>query len=152
MTDEAARIRALRETAESLSTANGSYVVACAVTGHRPDPVTGAEFETREDAERAAEATEDYQSAMCSLDPDRPRYRPTVYEIDDETPLELASTRSRTEGRRANGLPSTSESVTVSSGRDGEWLQMENAPLIHLGRDDGPFEDDVVARQLDVKL
>ncbi|WP_435334585.1 DUF7552 domain-containing protein [Haloarchaeobius sp. TZWWS8] len=153
MSDTAERLRTARDTIEELSAEDGDFVVACALTGNRPAPVTGARFGSRGDAEAAAEATRTYQTALRDIDPDHPRYRPTVYEDDaDGARLDVTSTRSRTNGLRSNGLPATSESVTVSNGRDGEWLRMDNAPLIHLGQDDGPFDDDVVARQLDVKL
>jgi hypothetical protein len=151
MTDPAEQLRDARRSVDSLATADGRFVVACAATGHRPEPATGARFDSYEDAEAAMEATSEYQRAMRELDPAHPRYRPTVYE-DDEARLQLAATRSRAKGMRSNGLPATTESVTVTNGQDGGWLRMRNAPLIHLGRDDGPFDDDVVARQLDVKL
>ncbi|WP_435365098.1 DUF7552 domain-containing protein [Haloarchaeobius sp. DYHT-AS-18] len=151
MTDPAERLPTARRTVADLASDDGGFIVACSTTGHRPEPATGARFDSRADAQKAADATREYQAAMCELDPEHPTYHPTVYE-DDDTPLHVATTRSRTKGMRSNGLPRTQESVTLSNGRDGEWIQMENAPLIHLSRDDGPFDDDVVARQLDAKL
>ncbi|WP_439027794.1 DUF7552 domain-containing protein [Haloarchaeobius sp. DT45] len=151
MTAPAERLRRARRTVADLASDHGSFVVACSTTGHRPEPATGARFETRDEAQEAADATLEYQTAMRELDPEHPTYRPTVYEGDD-TPMHVATTRSRAKGMRSNGLPRTQESVTLSNGRDGEWIQMENAPIIHLSRDDGPFDDDVVARQLDAKL
>ncbi|WP_267641108.1 DUF7552 domain-containing protein [Haloarchaeobius amylolyticus] len=151
MTDPAGRLRRARRTVADLASEDGGFVVACSTTGHRPEPATGTRFDTRDDAQTAAEATRTYQAAMRELDPEHPTYRPTVYE-DDDAPLHVATTRSRTTGMRSNGLPRTQESVTLSNGRDGEWIRMDDAPLIHLSRDDGPFEDDVVARQLDAKL
>lgn len=126
-------------------------MVACARTGRSPPPVDDVRFETPAAAERAADAATGYHETLADLDPDRPRLRFVVYERRADA-LEVARTRTPTGERRENGLPRAEQRVTLSSGRDGEWLAMRNAPVVHLAHDDGPFEDAVVARQLESKL
>lgn len=145
------RLRRLRAEVDECSSADGRYVVACANSGRRPPPVDGVRFESSAAAERAATAASEYQRLLCDLDPDRPTYRFVVYERTGDS-LTLSRTREPTDERRANGLPRSVEEVTVSSDRDGEWLRLENVPIVHLSTNAEPFEDEVVAGQLDRKL
>ncbi len=144
-------LRRARHTVDELATADGQYVVACALTGRAPAPIDDARFDSTVDARRAARAASRYHEALADLDPDRPEYRFVVYEAAGSS-LEVAHTREPTAKRRANGLPRSESTVTLSGDRDGEWLRMENAPVVHLSRGTGPFEDDVVSRQLEAKL
>ncbi|WP_227376607.1 DUF7552 domain-containing protein [Haladaptatus halobius] len=144
-------LRRTRREIEQLAVDDGRFSVACADTGERPMPITGTRFETDEDAHRATELACKYRNALREHDPDVPHYRFVVNE-ESPRPLQMASVRERTSGIRANGLPQTRRSVTIASDGDGEWVEMENAPIVHLSRDDGPVGDDAVSRQLDSKL
>lgn len=145
------RLRRFRALVDRLASTDGSYVVACADSGRRPAPLEGARFETAEAADRAAVAATRYQRLLSDLDPDRPEYRFVVYDATAAS-LSFSRTREPTDERRANGLPGATEEVTLSSERDGEWLRLENAPVVHLSTGATPFEDDVVAGQLERKL
>lgn len=145
------RLRRLRTAVDRLSSDDGSYVVACADSGRRPSPLEGTRFDTYEAAERAAAAATRYQRLLGELDPGRPVYRFAVYERDGGS-LTVSRIREPTGERRANGLPRSVERVTLSSERDGEWLRLENAPVVHLSSGAEPFDDDVVAGQLERKL
>ncbi|WP_227354593.1 DUF7552 domain-containing protein [Haladaptatus salinisoli] len=144
-------LRRTRREIERLAVENGRFSVACADTGERPMPITGARFETDEDAHRAAELAREYRDALREHDRDVPRYRFVVNE-EPPRPLQMASVRERTSGTRANGLPRTRRLVTLAGDGGGEWIEMENAPIVHLSRDGGPVGDDAVSRQLDSKL
>lgn len=146
----------LRQTRKEIETmavegGRGQFSVVCADTGECPMPITGKQFEDHDDASRAAELARGYRDALRQHDPDIPRYRFVVTEESDP-PLQMAGVRERAEGTRANGLPRTQRSVTIANDGQGEWLTMENAPLVHLARDCGPVGDDAVGRQLDSKL
>jgi hypothetical protein len=144
-------VRVARATIERLTTDAGRFVVACKDTGTIPAPVTGARFETAADAERARAAAERYRDAFRSVDPDLPRYDLVVSEADDGS-VEFASVRERTGGRRANGLPRSRRTVTVAGDGDDEWLEVENAPVVHFQGPDAPLDDEVIARQLSASL
>lgn len=143
--------RQVRSEIEELTDDSGRFYIACVETGERPAPVTGARFDTHEDAERALALARRYRETIREHDPGLPRYRLVVSELS-EGPLQLAGIRERTGGTRSNGLPRTRRSVTLSSDGEGQWLRMENAPLVHLARNNRPVGDDAVARQLDSKL
>lgn len=145
------RLERARRAVDDLATDDGRYVVACAHSGRSPAPIDDARFDSPDDARRAAEAARRYHETLAELDPERPTFRFAVYERDGD-PIALSRTREPTDDRRANGVPRAESTVTLSSGRDGEWLRLRNAPVVHLSRGDGPFDDDVVARQLDSKL
>lgn len=141
-------LRSARREVEEWSTPDGRYAVACARTGRSPEPVDGARFASPADADRAAEAARRYHETLTTLDPDRPTYRFIVYETGG-TSLSISRTREITSERRDNGVPRTTAEVTISSERDGEWLRLEDSPVVHLSRRSEPFDDDVVARQLE---
>ena len=149
--DPATTLRRTRERVDDRSVDDGTHHVACARTGARPEPVAGASFGCVDDAEAAAEAARTYRAALRELDPSLPEYDLVV--TGDELPdVEVACARERTGGTRSNGLPRARRTATVAGARDGEWLRVENAPVVHLSRDDGPVDDAAVARQLDAKL
>ncbi|WP_266076918.1 DUF7552 domain-containing protein [Haladaptatus caseinilyticus] len=146
-------LRQTRRKIEALAveSGQGGFSVVCADSGECPMPLTGNQFESHDDASRAAELARGYRNALREHDPKIPHYRFVVTE-EPARPLQMAGVRERTDGTRANGLPQTQRSVTVASDGEGEWLRMENAPLVHLARDCGPVGDDAVGRQLDSKL
>ncbi|UPV73686.1 hypothetical protein M0R89_14205 [Halorussus limi] len=130
---------------------SGDFYVACAETDERPAPLTGRRFPTEAAASEAADLARAYREALRESDPELPERRLSVYELTDDPPT-LVSTRKRAAGRRDNGLPRTSRSVTLSGDCESEWLRMDNAPLVHVRRDGEPLPDDAVERQLDSKL
>lgn len=144
-------LRRTRREIEELSVESGHFFVTCAETGECPTPITGTRFDDHDDAARAADLAREYRDALREHDPDIPQYRFVVTELPNQ-PLQMVGVRERTDEFRANGLPRTQRSVTVTSDRHGAWLTMENAPLVHLARDCGPVGDDAVGRQLESKL
>jgi hypothetical protein len=144
-------LRRTRREIEELAVESGPFSVVAAESGECPTPITGTRFESHDDAMRAADLAHEYRDALREHDPDLPTYRFVVTELPSEH-VQMVGVRERTDGIRANGLPQTQRSVTVTSDRDGAWLRMENAPLVHLARDCGPVGDDAVGRQLDSKL
>ncbi|MCO8246593.1 MULTISPECIES: hypothetical protein [unclassified Haladaptatus] len=144
-------LRQTRREIEELAADSGSFSVTCAETGECPTPITGTRFETHDDAARAADLAREYRTALREHDPDVPEYRFVVTELPTDS-LQMVGVRERTNDVRANGLPQTERSVTVTSDRDGAWLTMKNAPLVHLARDCGPVGDAAVGRQLESKL
>lgn len=146
-----ATIRCSRERIESVAVAEGDFGVACKGTGCSPAPVTDTTFETFEAAELACLSARAYRRALRRLDPSLPEYDLVVCSADDGA-VEQVSVRKQTQGCRANGLPATSQSVTVSSGATDEWLRVENAPVVHLRGADSLLDDELVTRQLESKL
>ncbi|WP_433630755.1 DUF7552 domain-containing protein [Halomicrococcus sp. NG-SE-24] len=144
-------LRAARSEIEELAVEDGEFCVACAETGERPPPVTGARFANADDARRAAALAREYRDGLREHDPDLPRHRFVVSESAARS-LQFAGVRERTDDTRANGLPRTSRSVVAAGDGEGEWLRMANAPLVHLTRNGDPVGDDAVGRQLDSKL
>lgn len=141
----------LRRRIADLAADDGTFYVACARTDRRPDPLTGKRFASEEAANEAVDLATDYRERLRETDPDLPEYTFAVYE-DAADPLAAVSTRERAPGRRENGLPRTSRSITLSGENDREWLRMDNAPVVHVRRDGEPLPDDAVSRQLDSKL
>jgi hypothetical protein len=148
MADSLATLR--RQIAER-ATDDGSFYVACADTGARPQPLTDERFPTEDAAEEAADLVRAYREILRETDPELPECRLSVYEASGD-PLTLVSTRESADGQRENGLPRTSRSVTLSGEGEREWLRMDNAPLVHVRRDGEPLPDDAIERQLDSKL
>jgi hypothetical protein len=142
---------ALRRRIADRATEDGDYYVACADTDAQPAPLTSHRFPSETAAEEAAELARAYRVTLRESDPELPERRLSVYEASGDS-LTLVSTRERVAGQRANGLPRTSRSVTLSGDGDREWLRMDNAPLVFVRRDGEPLPDDAVERQLDVKL
>jgi hypothetical protein len=133
------------------ATDDGDFYVACADTDTQPAPLIDRRFPSESVAEEAADLARAYRATLRESDPGLPERRFSVYEASEES-LTVVSTRERAEGRRANGLPRTSRSVTLSGEGDHEWLRMDNAPLVFVRRDGEPLPDDAVERQLDAKL
>lgn len=67
-------LTAFRAQIEALANDSGRYVVVCGRTGEQPVPVAGERFETREVAERAARAAEQYRRALRRYDDRLPYY------------------------------------------------------------------------------
>jgi hypothetical protein len=144
-------LRDARETVADLASEDGAYHVACRRTGVRPEPVTEVRFDRRVDARRACEAARRYRDALALLDPSRPSYDLEVY--DEAGPeVSLARVRETTGERRENGLPAARQSVLLSGTRADEWLRMENGPVVHVVGNDSLLDDEIVSRQLSVKL
>ena len=141
----------LRQRIEELAADDGRFRVACARTGERPTPVTSCRFPTREAAASAAALASEYREALREVDPDLPERDLEAYAASDD-PVTLVSTRERAGGRRENGLPRTSRSVTLTGEGEREWLRMDNAPLVHIRREGEPLDDAAIERQLDAKL
>mgnify|MGYP000117914805 CR=1 FL=1 len=146
-------VRDARDRVEALAAdgEDGAFTVACKETGVSPEPLAGRTFDTHTAAEEARAAADEYRAAMRSLDPDLPAYDLVVCEADTGS-VEVASVRESTAGRRANGLPDTRRTATVTGGRRDEWLSVENAPVVYLTGRDGPLDDEFLARQIDAKL
>lgn len=141
----------LRDELTQLTVENGSFAVACADTGKSPVPLTGERFASEDDAQEAAELARAYREQLRAADPDLPERTLVVYETEND-PITLVSTREPAEGRRPNGLPRSSRSVTLSGDDETEWLRMDNAPLVHVSHDGDPLDDVAIERQLDAKL
>ena len=141
----------IRRRIADLATDDGDFYVACAETYDRPAPLTGKRFPSERVANRAADLARAYRATLRESDPDLPERRLSVYERAREN-LTLVSTRKPVAGQRANGLPRTSRSVTLSGDGEREWLRMDNAPLVHVRRGGEPLPDDAIERQLDSKL
>ncbi|USZ68359.1 hypothetical protein NGM10_01135 [Halorussus salilacus] len=141
----------LRRRIDGLATPDGDFYVACAETDRRPAPLADRRFPTAAAACEAAAAAREYREALRESDPGLPEYRLAAYQARADAPT-LVSTREPAAGRRENGLPRSSRSVTLSGDGEREWLRMDNAPLVHVSHDGEPLDDDAVARQLDAKL
>jgi hypothetical protein len=144
-------VETARGQVERLASSDGEFVVACRQTGVRPAPVTGTRFDAYEAAERARDAAGRYRGAMRSVDPELARYELAVYERGCAG-LECASVREGTDETRTNGLPQSRQTVTLTGDRTDEWLEVDNAPLVHLRGPDSPLDDEVVERQFGVQL
>lgn len=149
--EPAAVLQRARERVRALAAEDGDFHVACARTGARPEPVAGRTFATHDDAAAAADAAREYRDALRALDPALPQYD-LVVSGGHPGGLDVTCTRERTRGTRANGLPRARRSATVAGARDGEWLHVQNAPVVHLSRDATPVDDEAVERQLDAEL
>ncbi|WP_134670380.1 DUF7552 domain-containing protein [Halorussus marinus] len=141
----------LREQIDDRADEDGEFYVACADTDRRPTPLAGRRFPSESAAREAADRAATYRALLRESDPALPEYRLAVYETPRDAPT-MVSTREPAAGRRSNGLPRSSRSVTLSGEREREWLRMDNAPLVHVRHDGEPLDDDAVARQLDAKL
>jgi hypothetical protein len=144
-------LTSLRRRLSESATPDGEFYVACAETGDRPVPLTGRNFPTEDAAREAADVARRYRAVLRDADSELPERRLAVYQHTADGPT-LVSTREEADGKRENGLPRTTRSVTLSGEDEREWLRMENAPLVHVSRDGTPLDDDAIARQLDSKL
>lgn len=150
-TDPATTLARARERVEALAAEDGTFHVACARTGARPEPVAGTTFPSHDDAVTAAAAAREYRAALGELDPGAREYDLVVVAGGDGD-LEVTCARERADGVRANGLPRARRTATAAGTRDGEWLRMDDAPVVHLSRAAEPVDDEAVERQLDAKL
>lgn len=151
MSEDGGDLAAARERVESLAVEDGRYHVACRRTGVRPEPVTEARFADRTDAERARDAARRYREALAALDPACETYDLGVYEVEGAD-VSMTRVRETTAERRENGLPASRQSVLLAGSRADEWLRMENGPVVHVVGGGRLLDDEVVSRQLDVKL
>jgi hypothetical protein len=133
--DPATVIPRTRERVAQLAVEDGTFYVACVETGGSPEPVTDATVPSHDAAAAAADATRRYRDA---------------HEGSDRS-VGVTSSRERDAGTRANGLPRSRRVATVSGGGEGEWLRVENAPVVFLSRDANPLDVEAVERQLDSK-
>ncbi|MDS0298310.1 hypothetical protein NDI76_06110 [Halogeometricum sp. S1BR25-6] len=67
-------LRDIRAHVSGLSAPTGPYAVVCARTAREPVPLAGERFDSREDAERAADMADEYHSALRRYDPEAPRH------------------------------------------------------------------------------
>jgi hypothetical protein len=144
-------LAAIRRRIADRAVEDGDFYVACADTDAQPAPLTDRRFPSETAAEEAADLARAYRAILRESDPSLPERRLSVYEATGDS-LTLVSTREPAAGQRANGLPRTSRTVTLSGEGDQEWLRMDNAPLVFVRRDGEPLPDDAIERQLDAKL
>lgn len=140
-----------RSRVRELAVEDGDFHVACRETGVRPEPVTEARFDAFEAAERACEAARRYREALARLDPSASAYDLDVYQTTGQD-VTLASVRETTDERRENGLPASRQSVLLAGSGADEWLRMDNGAVVHVVGGGSLLDDEVVSRQLDVKL
>jgi hypothetical protein len=86
-------LRDIRSHVSGFAAPTGTYAVICARTGREPLPLTGMRFDSREDAEQAAEAATNYRSALRRYDPQLPRHEPLVRAVTDDAGVEPAPPR-----------------------------------------------------------
>ena len=144
-------LRHERDNVEQLASEDGDFAVACRETGTSPEPIDGATFATFERAERARDAARRYRAVLRSLDPGLERYELAVCTAD-ATDGTLTQVRQRTDRRRANGVPESRQTVTLTGDGGDEWLRVENGPVVHLAGPDALLDDGLVTRQLEFGL
>jgi hypothetical protein len=144
-------LRNERETVERLASEDGPFAVACRETGVCPEPADGVTFATFDDAERARDAARRYRAVLRTLDPGLTRYELAVCSADAAGGT-LTRVRQRTDRRRENGVPGSRQTVTLSGEGGGEWLRVENGPVVHLVGPDALLDDELVTRQLESGL
>ncbi|WP_363466271.1 DUF7551 domain-containing protein [Halogeometricum borinquense] len=101
-------LREIRSRVRGLSVPTGSYAVVCTRTGREPIPLTGMRFDSRDDAEHAADAAKDYRSALRRYDPQVLQHESEIRNVADadETP-QLSATHDRAVRLPANADPRT---------------------------------------------
>lgn len=101
----------IRDHIETLASDDGDYYVVCGRTGDRPVPVSGLRFDGREAASSAADATEQYRSALRRYDPQVPYYDLIVCQRASREPAPTRSRSVATETLRylLFGSPGTSD-------------------------------------------
>lgn len=145
------RLATARERISDNASSDGRFVVACKDSGVRPDPVSAVSFAEYRAAERARDAATRYRDALRAVDDSLPEYDLVVSETADGS-VDVTAVRESTDRRRANGLPATRETVTLSGDRRDEWLRIENAAVVHLAGPESLLDDELVSRQLQSKL
>lgn len=137
------RLEALRSRIDELTEPDGDFAVVCPLSGKRPVPVRGAAFPSADAAETAVELVREYREVLREVDP----HLEAVPIVASEVGADPLSIDGATEC-----LGRSSRSVTVSGEGDGEWLRMDDAPVVHVRRDGELLDDDAVTRQLRAKL
>ncbi|WP_135826229.1 DUF7552 domain-containing protein [Halorussus ruber] len=140
MTD---RLEHLHQRITDSTDPDGDFAVVCPLSGKRPVPVRGESFPSAEVAEEAVELVCEYRTLLREVDPHLESI-PIVAVERDADPLTL---REDSEGRGRS-----SRSISLSGEGDGEWLRMDDAPVVHVRRDGELLSDGSVARQLDAQL
>ncbi|WP_435178299.1 DUF7552 domain-containing protein [Halorussus sp. AFM4] len=137
------RLEALSSRIDELTDPDGGFAVVCPLSGKRPVPVRGASFPSADAAEAAVELVLEYRDLLREVDPHLESI-PVVASETGADPLALDDA--------SDSLGRPSGSVTVSGDGDGEWLRMDDAPVVHVRRNGELLDDDAVARQLRSKL
>jgi len=140
MTD---RLEYLHRQITDLTDPDGDFAVVCPLSGKRPVPVRGESFPSTAAAEEAVGLVREYRTLLREVDPHLENI-PIVAVERDADPLTLRE--------NADGRGRSSRSISLSGEGDGEWLRMDDAPVVHVRRDGELVSDGSVARQLDAQL
>lgn len=140
MTD---RLEHLHQQIDDLTDPDGDFAVVCPSSGKRPVPVRGESFPSAEAAEEAVELVREYRTLLREVDPHLENI-PIVAAETGADPLALDDD--------SGSLGRASRSISLSGEGDGEWLRMDDAPVVHVRRDGELLPDGSVARQLDAQL
>ncbi|WP_137286835.1 DUF7552 domain-containing protein [Halorussus salinisoli] len=137
------RLEVLHRRIDELTDPEGDFAVVCPRSGKRPVPVRGASFSSSGDAERAVELVREYRNLLRDVDPHLESI-PIVAAEETADPLALDGA--------SESLGRSSRSITLSGDGDGEWLRMDDAPVVHVRQDGELLDDWNVSRQLRSKL
>ncbi|NHN58779.1 MULTISPECIES: hypothetical protein [Halorussus] len=137
------RLEPLRSRIDELTDPDGDFAVVCPLSDKRPVPVRGASFPSADAAETAVGLVREYREVLREVDPHLEAIPIVASEVGAD-PLTLDGA--------SECLGRSSGSVTVSGEGDGEWLRMDDAPVVHVRRDGELLDDDAVTRQLRAKL
>jgi hypothetical protein len=140
MTD---RLEHLHQRIDDLTDPDGDFAVVCPVSGKRPVPVRGERFSSADAAEAAVELVREYRTVLREVDPHLESI-PIVAVQTAVDPLALDG--------ESGSLGRPSRSVSLSGEDDGEWLRMDDAPVVHVRRNGELLDDGTVFRQLDAQL
>ncbi|MFC4450148.1 DUF7552 domain-containing protein [Halorussus aquaticus] len=137
------RLEVLHQRIDDLTDPDGDFAVVCPLSGKRPVPVRGASFPSADVAEEAVELVCEYRDVLRDVDPHLESI-PIV--ATETTPAPLAIDDA------SECLGRSSRTITISGENDGEWLQMDDAPVVHVRRDGELLDDSTVTLQLRTKL
>lgn len=137
------RLEDLHQQIDDLTDLEGDFAVVCPLSGKRPVPVRGASFPSAEDAEDAVGLVREYREVLREVDPHLEAI-PIVASERTADPLALDDT--------TECLGRSSRTVTISGEGDGEWLRMDDAPVVYVRRDGELLDDSTVTLQLRSKL
>jgi hypothetical protein len=140
MTD---RLEHLHQRIDDLTDPDGDFAVVCPASGKRPVPVRGERFSSADAAETAVELVWEYRALLREVDPHLENIPIVATEMSVD-PLALDDD--------AGSLGRSSRSISLTGEDDGEWLQMNDAPVVHVRRDGELLDDGTVSRQLDAQL
>lgn len=140
MTD---RLEHLHQRIADLTDPDGDFAVVCPQSGKRPVPVRGESFPSATAVEEAVELVREYRTLLREVDPHL-EHIPIVATERGADPLALDDDSA--------GLGRSSGSISLSGETDGEWLRMDDAPVVHVRRDGELLDDGSVAWQLDAQL